>query len=489
MLRSLYARLALALIALLCLVGALLVLLMHQLATRYQQEVAQTMNRELAAHIAAERALFDARGLDQSAVEELFHDIMVVNPTVEVYLLDPSGRILAFSAPREKVTRGSVSLLPIQAFLAGARFPLTGDDPRDDAGRKVFSAAPVGSASTPRGYVYAILGGETYQGITALVVGSYVARTGALALGAILLAGLGAGLVLFFVLTRRLTALTRSVAAFRDRGDASRIRPPAHDGDEIGRLHTACAEMSVRLGDQMRALAATDRMRRELVANVSHDLRTPLTAMRGYLETLQLKDAELSVADKQRYLAIAVRHSDRLARLIAELFELARLDAGEVKLKLESFPPAELVQDVTHSFELAARNREVRLHASLDSNAPPVRADIALIQRALANLLDNALRHTPAGGSVQVSVAAYGGRVCVAVADSGQGIAAADLPHIFERFYRGGDDSRSRAGGAGLGLAIVKRILELHQTTIAVESEPGAGTRFAFELPSDETAS
>lgn len=489
MLRSLYGRLALTLIALLGLIGVLVAVLVQHLATRYQQEVSQTINRDLAMYIADEHRLFRDGRLNPRAVENLFHDVMVVNPAVEVYLLDATGRILAYSAPPEKVRRTSVSLAPIGSFLRGARLPLYGDDPRDPSGRKVFSVAPVGSAAAARGYVYVILGGETFQGIASMLAGSYVARTGFAVLGVIVLAGIGIGLMLFLGLTRRLRNLTRAVGRFRDHGARQRIPPPAVVNDEISRLHQTCAEMSARLDAQMRSLEATDRMRRELVANVSHDLRTPLAAMRGYLETLQIKDADLSQAEKQRYLAIAVQHTERLARLIAELFELARLDAGEVRLKPESFPPAELVQDVAHSFEIAARERAIRLQTDLGANTPPVRADIALIQRVLANLLDNALRHTPADGTVRVSLTTTGDRVRVAVADSGPGIAGDDLPYIFDRFYRGRDDPRAQTDGAGLGLAIVRRILDLHGTTIDVESKPGAGARFAFDLPADESVS
>jgi signal transduction histidine kinase len=490
MLRSLYSRLALALIVLLGLLGVLVAVLVQHFATRYQQEVSQTMNRDLAMYIAEEHRLFRGENLNSRAVEKLFHEVMVVNPAVEVYLLDASGKILAFSAPPEKVRRTSVSLSPVSRFLGGARPPLYGDDPRDPSGQKVFSVAPVGPAATPHGYVYVILGGETFQGIAAMAAGSYVARTGFAILGIIVIAGIGIGLMLFRGLTRRLRNLTHDVEHFRELGARQRIPPPAVAvNDEITRLHQTCAEMSARLDAQMQSLEATDRMRRELVANVSHDLRTPLAAMRGYLETLQIKDAELTLAEKQRYLAIAVSHTERLARLIAELFELARLDAGEVRLKPESFPPAELVQDVAHSFEIAARERAIRLQTDLGANTPPVRADIALIQRALANLLDNALRHTPAGGTVRVSLAAAGNRVRVAVADSGPGIAHDDLPYIFDRFYRGHDDPRAQTDGAGLGLAIVRRILDLHETTIAVESKPGTGARFTFDLPADETVS
>lgn len=485
MLRSLYGRLALALIGLLAVTGALVAMLIGSLATRYQQEVSQTMNRDLAMYIANERGLFRDEDLDADAVKELFHDVMVVNPAVEVYLLDRVGTILAHSVPPESVQRGSVSVAPIGEFLGGAQFPLYGDDPRDRSGRKVFSVSPVGEAGNPRGYVYAILGSETYHGIASVVAGSYVVRTGLLILGMLLLIATAAGLMLFFGLTRRLAELTRAVARFCDHGDHRPIGAPATGDDEVSRLHRACAEMSERLAAQMHALEMTDRLRRDLVANVSHDLRTPLSAMRGYLETLQIKDADLTTAEKQRYLAIAVQHSERLSRLVGELFELARLDAGEVRLKLETFSPAELLQDVARSYEMAARKGAVRLLVDLAGDAPPVRADIALIQRVLANLLDNALQHTPAGGTVQVSLAATGGGVRVVVADSGLGIDGDDLPYIFDRFYRGRNDPRAQTDGAGLGLAIVRRILDLHQSKIDVESGAGAGARFAFELPAD----
>lgn len=488
MLRSLYGRLALALIGLLAVTGAVVAMLIGNLAARYQQEVSQTMNRDLAMYIAEERGLFRDEDLDAEAVKELFHDVMVVNPAVEVYLLDRDGGILAHSVPPGSVQRDSVSVAPIGQYLTGARFPLYGDDPRDPYGSKVFSVAPVGGAENPRGYVYAILGSETYHGIASMTAGSYVVRTGLLILGVLLLAAVAAGLMLFFGLTRRLAELTRAVTRFRDHGDRQPISAPASGDDEVSRLHRACAEMSERLAEQMRALEATDRLRRDLVANVSHDLRTPLSAMRGYLETLQIKDADLTAAEKQRYLAIAVQHTERLGRLVGELFELARLDAGEVRLRPESFSAAELLQDVARSYEMAARKRGIRLQVDVPGDAPPVRADIALIQRVLANLLDNALRHTPAGGTVRVSLAATDGGARVSIADSGAGIGAEDLPHIFDRFYRGRDDPRAQTDGAGLGLAIVRRILDLHQTSIAVESAAGAGARFEFELPAERPA-
>jgi signal transduction histidine kinase len=224
-------------------------------------------------------------------------------------------------------------------------------------------------------------------------------------------------------------------------------------------------------------------LRRELIANVSHDLRSPLASLRGYLDTLLLKEATLSIAERRAYLEIALRQAEHLQLLISELFELARLDFQGYRIEPEPVQIGELARDVTQKFHLAARNQQVALRTEIDSEGGLVLADIGLIERTLTNLLENALAHTPAGGSIVLSVGASNTRVVVRVSDTGAGIAAADLPRIFERFYRV-DKARSRnAKGSGLGLAIVKRILELHGSEIRVDSVVDRGTTFWFELP------
>jgi signal transduction histidine kinase len=223
-------------------------------------------------------------------------------------------------------------------------------------------------------------------------------------------------------------------------------------------------------------------LRRELIANVSHDLRSPLASLRGYLETLRLKETTLSPAERRGCLDIALRQAEHLQTLIAELFELARLDFQGYRIEPEPVHLGELARDVAQKLGLAARNRRVTLSAEVEPGLGLVRADIGLIERTLTNLLDNALAHTPPGGRVVLSVRSQGARAVVRVSDNGSGIAPADLPRIFERFYRA-DKARPRdAKGSGLGLAIVKRIIELHDSEIRVESEPGRGTSFWFEL-------
>ena len=223
-------------------------------------------------------------------------------------------------------------------------------------------------------------------------------------------------------------------------------------------------------------------LRRELIANVSHDLRSPLASLRGYLETLLIKEKSLSTEERRSYLSIAARQAEHLQTLISELFDLARLDFTGYRIVAEPLHLGELARDVMQKFQLAARKKGVQLHLAVDDAVGLVEADIGLIERTLENLLGNALAHTARKGRVGLTVFAQDGRVRIEVQDTGTGIPSSDLPHIFERFYRV-DKSRSLSSqGSGLGLAIVKRIVELHASEIRVESEVGVGTRFWFTL-------
>lgn len=482
MTRSLYTKLAIILTGLFGLVALIFVLLMGRATERYQQEVAQKLNAALAGHIVDEHLLFKDGAVDHAAVEHLFHTLMVINPKVELYLLDSAGRILEFSAPPGKVQRDTVDLAPIRRFISGDFTPpLSGDDPRSFDRKKVFSAASVNADGRTIGFLYVILASEQYDSVAHMLAGSYVIKINTLLSLLAVAFALLAGLLLFAVLTRRLRRLTRAVEDFQYANFTGALPPGDSSGDEIERLAYSVNAMAERIAKQLKQLRATDGQRRELIANVSHDLRTPLATLQGYLETLQLKGEDLGQAERMRYLEVAHRHCRHLGRLIEELFELARLGADEVLPVLEPFSLQELVQDVVHKFELRAAKCDVALSAHYDEGLPFVVGDIALIERVMDNLLENALRHTPAGGAVTVSVAPAHETLGVQIIDTGAGIAAEELPHVFERFYQ--SDRTRTGGGAGLGLAIAKRIIELHGRRIRAESSDGHGTTFAFDLP------
>ncbi len=483
--RSLFAKLALVLLAVVTAVGGLYLAVTIVTTRAYLNEVHQNLQRDLAYNLVKEAHLMDAGEVQQEALYEVFHMMMVINPAIEVYLLDPTGEILAYSAPLGVVVRERVSLAPITSFLAAdSRLPIVGDDPRDLQGRKVFSAAPVGDSASPQGYLYVVLGGEAYDSVVGLLAGSYILRLGAIGIIASLLIALAAGLWLFHYLTRRVRGLSRAVAVFEVKAGlepASAVGQGTDDGDEIERLGRSFDRMAERLLRQVEELRRLDELRRELVANVSHDLRTPLTSLQGYIETLRVKDDDLPPAERRRYLDVASRQASRLSQLVHELFELAKLDAGGVELHCEPLALGELVQDIVGEYRLSAESRGVELEAGLPETLAYVSADTALMARVLGNLVDNALKHTPAGGRVRVDVVVQALAVEVEVSDTGEGITAEDLPHLFDRFFYGHRGRQS--GGTGLGLAIAQRALELHGAAIEVTSAPGVGTTVSFELP------
>jgi predicted ATPase/signal transduction histidine kinase len=252
-------------------------------------------------------------------------------------------------------------------------------------------------------------------------------------------------------------------------------RQQAQDG-----LAQALAEVQ-RLKDDLEA--ENTYLRRDLVANVSHDLRTPLVAMRGYLEVLASRGESLGAEQRAQYLGVAVRQSEHLATLIDELFELAKLDFKGAALEREPFPFDELCADVLQKFQLAAERQQVALLVEAPPRLPFVEADLSLMERVLENLIGNALKHTPAGGRIVVKVCSDGEQLEVGVADNGRGIPSAQLPFVFDRFYRGEKGRHGEAGGAGLGLAIARRIVELHGGSIGVDSDGASGTTFHFCLP------
>ncbi|MDR5775532.1 MULTISPECIES: HAMP domain-containing sensor histidine kinase [unclassified Caballeronia] len=457
-----------------------------------EKEVIQSLSRGLAAHIAHDGALMDAGDIDAPAVRRLFSQLMVVNPSVEVYLLDNEGRVRADDAPPGHLKRDRVDLAPVHRLINGAPLPVLGDDPRSIDKRKVFSAAPLATPGKPPfGYVYVVLLGEEHDELAAKASASAVLRTTLLSMGLVTLLGLVAGVIAFGLITRPLRRLTDAMRRFDASGASaepspvlSHVAARENERDEIVVLESAFAQMAARIGEQWRELQRQDRERRELVVNISHDLRTPLSSLHGYLETLSLKADVLADTDRRRYLSIALAQSAKVGHLAQSLFELARLEHGMVHPEAESFSLADLLQDVFEKFELPADARKVRLDAHIEPRLPNVSADLGMIERILTNLLDNAIHHTPEGGTVTVRLAHSNGHVEVTVSDTGPGIPADVRGVLFQRAFASGGRHRG-----GFGLLIVQRMLQLHGSQIRLIDLDQAGAAFSFELPASSARS
>ncbi|HWF54180.1 MAG TPA: HAMP domain-containing sensor histidine kinase [Solirubrobacteraceae bacterium] len=320
--------------------------------------------------------------------------------------------------------------------------------------------------------------------IALLVVGQLmvVSQRDAMLLGLVVLA---AGAVA--VLGARLIAggILRDVGAIRDglravgRGERD-VRIDTAVDDELAELAAEANAMIDRLRAEEQARDQSDAARRNLVAAVSHDLRTPITSLRLLAEAVE--DGIVDGEQRRAYLRRMRTHMDALSGLIDDLFEVSRLDAGDISWSIERVPLAELVDETVDAMRVQAEQKGVAVRAEVWAGLSPARANPEQVQRVLFNLIQNAIRHTPADGSVVVRAEPVAGRIEVEVADDGVGIAPEERPHVFTAFYRGGEDASRTGGGAGLGLAVSRAIVEAHGGNIWLAEAPN-GTRVRFSLP------
>ncbi|HMU66182.1 MAG TPA: ATP-binding protein, partial [Cellvibrionaceae bacterium] len=479
-LHSLYGRLAAVFVCLLCILGAGVLALTNWSHNLYYQEVTQKLNKSLAMYIVQRAPLIEQGQVNKNRVKELADLAMVVNPIVEVYVLDPQGQILAHSLPPETILHTRIDVRPLQQWLAGEQNNMVrAQDPRAQDELRVFSAFPIESNAHLEGYLYVVLGGQAYQSLSQSLKGSFILKQSVFSLIALLIFATLCAALLFAWLTRPLRQLTARINQFgRRQAWLSQAVVPNHN--EVEYISQAFDSMAQRIEQQIAQLETTDHLRRELISNVSHDLRTPIALMQGYLELL-LKPGT-TAAEHSQYVGIALKHCEQLTQLVKELFELSKLDAGRIQPEYERFALAELLQDVAQKFALKAVEHSIELKMDMQGGAFMVFADISLIERVLENLIDNALRYTPNGGEVVLRLVNKVDSVEVEIADTGIGLAAQDIPFIFERYYCANKPTVYSKNSTGLGLAIVKKILDLHHSSIAVESQVNKGSVFRFPL-------
>ncbi|MEM1259401.1 MAG: HAMP domain-containing sensor histidine kinase [Bacteroidota bacterium] len=448
-------------------------------------------NQRLHAHLAQD--LIDEKFLEQSPIDSLgnvnkalfgdiMHDMMAVNRAIEVYLLDIEGNVqysVVLDHDNPENTPKKVSLFPIQNFIAakGADHVL-GDDPRNPERQKVFSAAKF-NKNGKEGYIYIVLAGEEYVDVKNMLFGSYALKVG---LGASFLTLFFAGLLgvlSIWYLTKNLREINYAAQRFQQ-GDLE-YRIKGNEKTDLTGLAATYNNMAETILADMDKIKSLEKLRRDLIANISHDLRTPLAIIQGYIETLQMKKKELTDTERNDYLNKINASGERLSKLISQLFEYSKLEANQVEPEKEPFLISELANDVHRNYQVLAKKKKIALHLNMAKQTPLVFADISLVERAIQNLMDNALKFTPEGGQVTVEIKPNKRDVEISIKDSGPGIDKEEQQLVFER-YRQTKTGKEKEG-AGLGLAIVRKIMELHNASISVFSKPNEGTTFSFSLP------
>lgn len=485
--RSLLARIALAYLVSLLLLSAATAWFALNRAGEFRRELQQRVNLNLAKTLSMTISPTLVHGVESDAARSAAQHILAINPSLSLYVLDIKGRVIAAYNKTGCGLGARVLLGPVHELLDRNHrmFPVFSINPCSNQ-PNVFSVARVQYGADQPGFLYVALTSQPDESMSSMLRTSYVLR-GILTAGgiALLLAG-AVGLAWFALLTRRFRTLTHNVERFAAGDFAQRAESPKDD--EIGQLAQAFNNMANTIEAQLQALQETDRQRRDLVTNLSHDFRTPLTSLRGHAEQLResLEHSANSTSRNEHWQAI-FNNVDRLTQLAKQLSLLTRLDAYEQPLRIEPFSLRELIQDVLQKFEPQALKQQITLRDFCASDLPMVPADIALIERLLSNLIDNALRATAVGGHIEIKASRDKDAVVVSVADDGCGIAADELPLISQRFYRTRSSRTSDRDGSGLGLSIVHEIVEQHGGELSIKSMLGNGTLVRVLLPTTKS--
>lgn len=490
---SLYQRLAFTLCVAFMVMASLLVWWSNSLVQQSKYQAEQKLHLQLAEHLAHDNPLLQDGVYDKPALENLFHTLMLLGPAFEFYFLDARGNILTYSADANKIKRKSVSLKPLKQLIANPKkMPIFGDDPRDTHNKKIFSASPVYQGKLLQGYLYIIIGGEIYDSIFSQVQADKdLQKYGAFFIASIFLLLLML-LAVFHYFTLPLKQLAKQMQALKAvQFDQTKIQlkqwaASSNQGihnNEVHFLGATFNDMVVQINQQFSLLTENDRIRRELLAHLSHDLRTPLATMQGYIETLSIKGNDLSHAEQQAYLATVQRNVSQLKRLIDQIFELAHLENGQVTVNLETFPIGELLHDILAKFTLKAAEKHITLKLAPQVCPFMVHSDIAKLERIITNLLENAIRHTDFDGEIVITVTQLSSQVKVSVTDNGSGISKEDIAYIFDARYRASNAIEDNTQHTGLGLAISQKLSQVLNSELMVKSELGTGTCFSLSVP------
>lgn len=480
-LNSLFWKISGLFFLLLATIGVVHLYISYKYSTEYIEEVNQRLNHNTAKNIIENSTPFYNGEVIKPALNELFHHVMAINPSLEVYLVSPKGKIIAWFPPEKKLVQNQISVTPIKAFIADKTKKLIrGDDPLNPTTQKVFSAHPLKMNNMLYAYIYVVLNGKDQQKESDSLFTSYLLQISFRTMGITLIFTLLIGLIIIRIITKNYSKIIEVMQQFKQ-GDLTARIDFKSSGNEK-QLAELFNEMADILTQNIDKLKEVENLRRELIANVSHDLRTPIAIIRGYLETLQIKEETITIEDRKRYIEMVSKSSEKLEKLVNELFELSKLEANQIRPQKEAFIISELANDIGSKYQLIAKNKKINIETYLSKELGPVFADISLIERVIQNLLDNAIKFTPPNGTVTIKTEkCVNNHVKITIADTGIGIPEKDRELIFARYYRANNFTDLK-NSTGLGLAIAKKILDLHDTELDLKSIENYGSSFSFRL-------
>jgi signal transduction histidine kinase len=473
--------------------SALVGLLIRWQTLNNESATLQRLSAGLAAHIVGHWPVVtqaDQTVANKQEQAALLDMLMTVNPAIQVYILDANGKVKSYLGDSNMVRTPQVDLAPVRAFLSNQAFPIRSTDPMGGSDAKLFSAAMFPAAigqTSPPGYLYVVLDGAARESIAKAVYSdAWAVPVTGLFLGCFLLALL-AWIIVAKRLTRPLDLLAEKLEQYRAQEPERREHDVAQQQkltgqNEFTRINAAFDSMANRIEYQREQQALQAQGHREAIAGIAHDLRTPLTALHGYLEAL--KNPATAATQSIRLLDIAIAQSDKVRRLSRQLFELAVLQSSTELLTKERFNLDELISDTVQKFELSRTDSLEVVLAGVPPGRVELEGDMQMIERAITNLIENAGQHSPGKTRVDVSIEQTNHQINVLVCDNGPGLPPNLIAQLERRQPLKPTPARKRTGGlGGLGLSIAQRIAILHGGHLLPIERDQGGTALCFSLP------
>ncbi len=378
---SLYWKVSGVFLVFTVLLTLIFIVISARFSSEYNQEAQQKINGQIASGAIKEVSpIFIGDQVNEAAMHDLMHSMMVAHPSIEVYLLDKEGKILTFVVPGKEVKSKEVSLAPVYKFLEdkGSK-TIKGDDPRNPGQPKIFSVAEINQDNLHKGYLYIILASSDYTSAMAAVKNSFILKLGVRSLLITLFLTSILGLLAIWIITRKLNTIIFAVKSFKDGNLATRIT--GKTSGELANVATTFNSMAETIEKNIDQLRTVEELRKELIANVSHDLRSPIASIQGFAETILIKNESLSNEERKRYLEIILLNSENLSKLVNDLFELSKLESNSQTIEPEPLQIAELVQDVSDKFRILAKDKNISINTIYSKSLPLVFADIQMTDR------------------------------------------------------------------------------------------------------------
>lgn len=478
---SIFRRITIFVFTLITVLCVLFIGITYFSTTNFYLASTQLLNKDVAAHIAQFTSPFENDSINTKKADSVFYNAMVLSPSAEVYFLDTGGKVIAFHAPKSALKLWTLPLANIKQQIASkGEAYLKGPDPKDPFNDKIFSAVAVKGKTRSLGYIYVILGGD--KNVTNLLFGSYIGNF----LVEVFCVIIAFSIVVAFIYLKRIERSFKDMMVVLDRfqnGDLE-ARFAIKEQNELAGITQSFNKMADLLVFNIHQLKKSEKERKNFIANISHDLRTPLAIARGYVETLAIKkvDNDLSVADQAAYVQITLNKIKQVDDMVNQLFELSRIESVEFKASKEPFVLSEIAQEQVKIFQLAALQKKIVLKCTQCQYHVWINADVSMMERVIQNLVDNAVNNTPEDGIIQVSLVVEGNQLIFRIQNTGSPLAD-DLLEWINSVKEDSTLTARWSSRSGVGLLIVKKMLQLHASSLHAYTDSIAGNTFEFSMP------